>query len=74
MARLLPKYWVSKMSPKIKIYYYVYTQALKAGKVPGMMDLPENLKLFNGSLCDAAIGPCSCGAWHQIGEDRWELQ
>lgn len=28
--------------------------------------LPEEWRFFNGSneRCDAAIGPCSCGAWH----------
>ena len=28
--------------------------------------LPSEWRFFNGSneRCDAAVGPCSCGAWH----------
>lgn len=61
------------MSPRVKIYYFVYIRAIKTGKMPEMLSLPESLILFNGTFCDAAIGPCSCGAWHFLGEDRWEL-
>lgn len=29
------------------------------------VNLPDKLKLFNGGvLCDMAVGPCACGAWH----------
>ena len=34
--------------------------------------LPEEWRFFNGSSrpCDAAVGPCSCGAWHDQADTR----
>jgi len=31
--------------------------------------MPERLVLYNGGTkCDVLIGPCSCGAWHDLEE------
>ena len=34
--------------------------------------LPKEWQFFNGSSrpCDAAVGPCSCGAWHDQADTR----
>ena len=43
----------------------------KAGLRTGMIGLPDDMPLYNGGVpCDMAIGPCSCGAWHHLGETR----
>ena len=38
-----------------------------AGRAPNdWCELPEEWLFYNGSStpCDSAVGPCSCGAWH----------
>lgn len=35
-----------------------------------IIELPDWLPRWNGSRCDAALGPCSCGAWHHEEELR----
>lgn len=36
-----------------------------------IVGLPDWLFVHNGGTeCDMATGPCSCGAWHFIGEER----
>ena len=39
--------------------------------VSGMASWPDNWPKYwhsNTEPCDMAVGPCSCGAWHQAGE------
>lgn len=55
------------MSNKVKIYYL----RMATTKNYGIIGLPETWLIYNGmTKCDMAIGPCSCGAWHFLGEDR----
>lgn len=56
------------------IKIWIFMERARSG-VPTliMIGLPEWLPLWNGSVCDAAVGPCSCGAWHQEGERRQVL-
>ena len=33
--------------------------------------LPDFITIYNGgTMCDTAVGPCSCGATHYFGEER----
>lgn len=39
-------------------------------KIP-FVCLPDWLRVYNGGTrCDMAVGPCSCKAWHYLGEKR----
>ena len=33
----------------------------------GFIPLPETVEIYNaGTRCDMALGPCACGAWHEL--------
>jgi len=46
-------------------------------KSPGsMIKMPDSIDIRNASTerCDAASGPCSCGAWHKLSDWPKEVQ
>jgi len=69
-----PIVWNLTNSEIIRIMLYARGIRMKARK-PGystpIVPLPSNSKIRNGgALCDMATGPCACGAWHYLGEER----
>jgi len=55
---------------RVVIKIWVYTErARESFPDLDIISLPDWLVVYNGfQRCDAALGPCACGAWHYEGE------
>jgi len=80
-------YQATEDEDKLTLLKYAYRAAksalkgkreIQAEKDSGMIPMPEQFqgKFFNASsdACDFVVGPCACGAWHEIEDWLERLQ
>lgn len=62
------KEYYRNLNAMIKIW--IFMERKRQDRHLEMVDLPDWIIKYNGARCDAALGPCSCGAWHTEEELR----